>query len=382
MGVKPFQIHIEDRELKDLQERLQRTRWPDEVQGAGWEYGAELAYIKKLIEYWKTEYDWRATEKKLNAYRQFRVNIDGLNLHFIHEKGKGKNPFPLIMTHGWPSSFVELVKLIPLLTDPANHGGDPDDSFDVVIPSLPGFGFSDRFTNRGGNVFKIADLWQKLMTQSLGYRRFGAQGSDWGVSISARLGFAYPDQVSGIHVTTLTGGTPQMPYPNTRKLSKSEEEMIERRDRWREVHGGYAHVQRREPQTYAYGLNDSPAGLAALLVDKFRSWSDCGGNVEMRFTKDELLTNIAIYWFTQTIHSSMRIYFEHNQSPWILGPEEKIQVPCAVVSFPKEMNRPLREWADRYYNVQRWTEFSSGGHFPAYEEPQLLAADIRAFFHR
>ncbi len=270
-------------------------------------------------------------------------------------------------------------RIIPLLSDPANHGGDPADAFDVVVPSIPGYGFSDRPTQRGMNIFRIADLWARLMTDGLGYHRFGAQGGDWGASVTARLGFAHPNQLVGIHVTSVAAIFPYL-GPGARELSQQERALLEGRERWRQAEGGYSHIQGTKPQTLSYGLNDSPTGLAAWMVEKFRTWSDCEGDVERRFTKDELLTNVTIYWVTQTINSSTRLYYEFQHSPWSLSQGEGIQVPCAVALFPKEISRPPREWAERSYNVQRWTPMPRGGHFAALEEPDLLAEDIRAFF--
>lgn len=379
-NIQPFKINIPEETLSDLKVRLENTRWPDEILESDWNYGANLKYMRDLVEYWKTQFDWRSQEKILNSYNHFKTNIDGLNIHFIYERGKGPNPTPLIITHGWPSSFVEMLKIIRLLTDPAKYGGNPEDSFDVIVPSLPGFGFSDRPTQPGCNVQKIADIWMQLMTKVLGYDRFCAHGGDWGTSITARLGFAYPNHVMGIHTTSVTGGTPSKPYPGTRPLSQAESEVLEARAKWLNSEGAYAHIQSTKPQTHSYGLNDSPVGLAAELVEKYRAWSDCNGDVEKRFSKDDLLTNITLYWVTQTISSSMRIYYEYSHNPWVLGPDERINVPCAVACFPKEMSCPLREWAERFYNIQRWTNFSSGGHFPASEEPRLLAEDLRAFF--
>ncbi len=379
MDVQPFKVQVPEATLEDLRERLARTRWSDEISGSGWDYGSNLAYIKELVDYWRTRFDWRTQEEVINAFAHFRASVDGIGIHFIHEHGKGPKPLPLIITHGWPSSFFEMYKIIPLLSDPANHGGDPADAFDVVVPSMPGYGFSDRPTQRGMNIFRIANLWARLMTDGLGYRRFGAQGGDWGASVTARLGFAYPDQLVGIHVTSVAAILPYL-GPGVRELSERERALLEDRERWRQAEGGYSHIQGTKPQTLSYGLNDSPAGLAAWIVEKFRTWSDCDGDVERWFSKDELLTNVTIYWVTQTINSSTRLYYEFQHSPWSFSQGERIQAPCAVALFPKEISRPPREWAERSYNVQRWTEMHRGGHFAALEEPDLLAEDIRAFF--
>jgi len=379
MEVQPFNVGVPEATLKDLRERLSQTRWPDEIPGSGWDYGSDLAYMKEMVEYWRAGFDWRAQEKAINAFAHFRADVDGLGIHFIHERGKGNNPLPLIVTHGWPSSFFEMTKLIPRLTDPASYGGDPADSFDVVVPSMPGYGFSDRPTQRGMSPLRIADLWARLMTEGLSYQRFGAQGGDWGARVTARLGFAYPEQVIGIHVTSVSA-TPPYSGPGARELSEREQVLLQERERWAQAEGGYSHIQGTKPQTLSYGLNDSPAGLAAWIVEKFRTWSDCDGEVEKRFTKDELLTNITIYWVTQTINSSTRLYYESQRDLWSFRKGERIQVPCAVALFPKELSHPPREWAERSYNVQRWTEMPRGGHFAALEEPDLLAEDIRAFF--
>jgi pimeloyl-ACP methyl ester carboxylesterase len=270
-------------------------------------------------------------------------------------------------------------KIIPLLTDPASHGGDAADAFDVVAPSMPGYGFSDHTTKRGINIARIADLWAQLMTDALGYQRYGAQGGDWGAGVTARLGFAYPGQVIGIHTTSVSGA-PTGWQAGMRELSGAERTLLEARAHWQLEEGGYAHIQGTKPQTLAYGLNDSPAGLAAWIVEKWRTWSDCDGEVERRFSKDELLTTITIYWVTQTINSSTRLYYENQHNPWILQPGQRINVPCAVARFPHEISQPPREWAERFYNLKQWTVMPRGGHFAAFEEPELLAQDIRAFF--
>ena len=376
MDAEPFKVQIPDAALEDLRERLARTRWPDEITDSGWEYGSNLAYVKELVEYWRTQFDWRCQEQAINAFAHFRATLDGLGIHFIHERGKGPNPLPIIITHGWPSSFFEWLKMIPRLTDPASHGGAREDSFDVVVPSLPGFGFSDRPSQPGTSVRAVSPLWHRLMTEGLGYQRFAAAGTDWGAPVSSRLAFDYPDQVVGIYVNSVSGvlGIPR------EALSEAERTMLDGRDGWWQDEGGYAHIQGTNPQTLSYGLNDSPAGLAAWIVEKWRSWSDCGGDVECRYTKDELLTNIMIYWVTRTINSSVRFYYESQHDPWAFKHGERIRVPCAIGLFPKEHNLPPREWAERAYNVQRWSEMPKGGHFPAMEEPDLLAEDMRAFF--
>ena len=379
MAVQPYKIEIPDSVLDDLKSRLERTRWPDELPGTGWDYGSNLDYVKELVEYWRTKFDWHAQEKLINSFSHFKSEVDGLNIHFIHEKGKGPNPMPLVITHGWPGTFFEMYKVIPMLSDPASHGGNPADAFDVVAPSMPGYGFSDATDKRGLSVLSIGDLWAKLMSENLGYQRFAAQGGDWGARVTAKLGLSHGDKVIGIHTTSTSSPTPYQ-GPGTRELSEAEKAMLAQRVQWLADEGGYSHIQATKPQTLSYGLNDSPAGLAAWIVEKYRTWSDCGGDVESRFTKDELLTTITIYWVTQSINSSTRLYYESFFQAWDLAKDEKIQVPVAIASFPRENSVPLREWAERSFNIQQWTDMPSGGHFAALEEPDRLVEDIRKFF--
>ena len=379
MDVRPFTIAVEDSVLEDLRQRLADTRWPDEIPNTGWDYGSNLAYIKELVEYWRTDFDWRAQETKLNEFNHFKSEVDGLDIHFIHEKGKGPNPIPLVITHGWPSCFFEMTKIIPLLADPASHGGDAADSFDVVAPSLPGFGFSDHAQDRGMEVQRVAGMWNKLMTQNLRYPRFAAQGGDIGSGVTARLGYAHSDSLYGIHLTSITRPTPYL-GAGSRPVSEKEQALITQRDKWFDDEGGYNHIQGTKPQTLAYGLNDSPAGLASWIVEKYRTWSDCGGDVEKSYTKDELLTIVTIYWVTQTISSSTRMYFENQKNLWVMGKDEKVPAPAGMAMFPQEISKPPREWGERSYDVRRWTEMTQGGHFAALEEPQLLAEEVRAFF--
>ena len=369
MEVRPFTIAVADSVLEDLRQRLVDTRWPDEIPDTGWDYGSNLAYIKELVEYWRTDFDWRAQEAKLNSFNHFKSEVDGLDIHFIHEKAKGPNPIPLIITHGWPSCFFEMTKIIPLLADPAAHGGDAADCFDVVAPSLPGFGFSDHAQDRG----------MEVQTQNLGYPRFAAQGGDIGSGVTARLGFSHSNNLYGIHLTSITRPTPYL-GAGSRPLTEDEQALINQRAKWFDDEGGYNHIQATKPQTLAYGLNDSPAGLASWIVEKYRTWSDCGGDVESSYTKDELLTIITIYWVTQSISSSTRMYYENQKHLWVMEKDQKVPAPAGMAMFPQEISKPPREWGERSYHVQRWTEMTKGGHFAALEEPQLLAEDVRTFF--
>ena len=380
MDVQPFKIQVPEAVLDDLRERLASTRWPDELPGSGWDYGSNLDYIKELVEYWRTQFDWRAQERTLNAFAQYRATVDGLGIHFIHERGKGPDPLPIIINPGWPSSVLEMTKIIPLLSDPAGHGADAADSFDVVVASGPGYGFSDHPAEWEMHHWRIADLWAKLMTEGLGYQRFVAHAGDWGASVTGRLAYSHPDVVAGVHVTSVTGGPSPYLGPDAPELSDAEKAFLGARERWQQAEGGYSHIQGTKPQTLSYGLNDSPAGLAAWIVEKWRSWSDCGGDVESRYTKDELLSNVTIYWVTGTINSSCRLYYESLRVPWSLKQGERVHVPNSVALFPKDISQPPREWGERSRNIHRWTVMPRGGHFAAMEEPELLAEDLRVSF--
>jgi pimeloyl-ACP methyl ester carboxylesterase len=396
MNVQPFEIRVPQTTLDDLRARLARTRWPGEVAGAAWETGTDLRYLQDLVAYWRDRYDWRAQEAYLNSIPQFRADVDGMGLHFIHVRGTGPDPMPLILTHGWPSTIFEYLKLVPLLTDPARFGADPADAFDVVAPSLPGYGFSDRPTQPGATR-RIPDLWVKLMTEVLAYPRFAAHGADIGGYVTNRLGLEHPEKLIGIHVVNELAD----PYvgPGATDLTEREQAFLAGRQRTYETGQAYAHLQRTKPQTLSYGLNDSPAGLAAWIVEKWHSWSDCGGDLERRFTKDELLTTVTIYWVTESIGSSFRVYADwalggaalpdigevypdapKGNSAAPLGPGERIPVPSAVAIFPGGGVSIPREWVERAYDLKRWTVMPRGGHFAAMEEPELLVEDIRTFF--
>ena len=377
MSIQPFNVHIPQATLDDLRDRLSRTRWPDEVEGAGWDYGTNLAYLKSLADYWQHAFDWRAQEALLNQFAQFRADLDGFGIHFIHEQGRGPNPIPIVLTHGWPDSFYRMYKIIPLLTDPARHGSDPSDSFDVIVPSLPGYGFSDRPHQRGMTPKRTAELWARLMTEVLGYRRFAAAGGDIGGRVTRDLALLHPDLLIGIHLTDV--GYPGV-TPDQSELTFAEKRYLSAVEQWRAQESAYAMMHSTKPQTVAYGLNDSPVGLAGWIVEKFRAWSDCQGEVEKRFSKDELLTNIMIYWVSETINSSMRMYYEIGHTSPTLSPGQHIEVPAGVAIFPKDIGGPPREWGERILRVQRWTEMPRGGHLAAMEEPELLAEDIRVFF--
>jgi len=372
--IENFRIEIADEVLADLRERIARTRWPDAVEGAGWAYGTDPAYLRDLVTTWGTTFDWRARERELNRFAHFRADVDGLGVHFLHERGRGPDPMPLVLTHGWPSTFVEHLDLVPLLTDPAAHGGDAADAFDVVVTSLPGYGFSDRPSTPGMTKAAIADRWVRLIRDGLGYQRFGAHGSDIGAGVTVALGRRHPESLIGLHLSAYTFPAPPEPW------TPAERAFVEAQEHWWRTEGGYSDQQSTKPQTLAYGLTDSPAGLAAWIVEKFRAWSDCGGDVESRFARDQLLTNLTIYWATATINASTRVYYEERRAE---PSSARVPVPAGFAVFANEFvpeGTPPRELAERTFDVRRWSEQPRGGHFAALEEPAALAEEIRAFF--
>ncbi len=374
---RPFSIHIADDVLADLRARLERVRWPDEHEGGGWSYGTDLHYMQSLVEYWRKRYDWRTHEMRLNRLSQFVTQVDGIDLHFIHAPGVGPRPIPLLLTHGWPGSIVEFEQLIPLLTDPGRFGGDPADAFTIVAPSLPGYAFSFRPNQPRFNVANIAALFSRLMSDVLGYRTFAAHGGDWGAYVSAQLGATHADQLFGVHVMLLSGPRESTPPPQT----DEERAYVAELHHWNREEQGYGLIQGTKPQTLSYALTDSPAGLAAWIVEKFRTWSDCHGDVESRFSKDVLLTNVMLYWTTGAINSSFWPYWARRHEPWPFNDDTPVRAPTAYCSFPKDILPPPRTWVERTYpNIRRWTTMSAGGHFAALEEPEALAVDIRAFF--
>ncbi len=377
MDIRPFRIEVPEEVLEDLKRRLAMTRWPDQIAGSGWMYGTDLAYLKELVDYWASGYDWRAEERMLNAFPQFKADVDGLGVHFIHQRGSGPRPFPLIMVHGWPSSVYEMYKVIGPLTDPRSYGGDPADAFHMVVPSLPGYGFSDPAKEPGMAVSRMAELFTEVMVKGLGYERFGAAGGDWGSAITTRLGYAYPEHVAGIHLSNIVAGRIRGPKE---ELSEAELAYRESGRIWGRDEAGYSGIQGTRPQTLGYALNDSAAGLAAWIVEKFRAWSDCDGELERRFSKDELLTNVMIYWITGSANSAGRSYYEARHNPPPIPRGGRVEVPTGVAAFGGPLGFPPREAVERGYNVQRWTAMPTGGHFAALEEPEALVDEVRAFF--
>jgi microsomal epoxide hydrolase len=375
-SVRPFRIEIPQAALDDLRDRLARTRFPDEVNDADWSWGTDLAYLKSLCRYWREDFDWRAQEARLNALPQITTTIDGLRLHAVHAPSPEPGALPLVLTHGWPGSFVEFAELVEPLRNPRAFGGDPADAFHVICPSIPGYGFSEAAQGPGMTCERVARMEAELVRR-LGYERFGAQGGDWGAAISGLLAAVAPERCVGIHLNMVLSGPPRdVPDPMAGVTDAEKAHLEHSRADIFEV-TGYQHLQGSRPQTAGYGLNDSPAGLAAWIVEKFRAWSDCGGDVESRFTKDQLLTNVSLYWLTGTITSSMRLYYETHHESDRLAPG---RVPTGAALFPAEMIRAPRAWAEARYDIRQWTEMPSGGHFAAMEEPELLVQDIRSFF--
>jgi pimeloyl-ACP methyl ester carboxylesterase len=374
-AIKPFKIAVDDGVLRDLKKRLARTRFPDQIEGSGWDYGVDVRYLKELVAYWNDRYDWRAQERKLNRLPQFVTEIDGLPLHFVHVRSREKKALPLVLVHGWPGSFYEFHKIIGPLTDPVAHGGKAEDAFHVVCPSLPGFGFSGKPRQSGWSVSRMSGVIAKLMAR-LGYTRYGVQGGDWGAGVARWLGTFDSRHVVGIHLNFLPGNPPAKGDP-WKGVTAAERKRYEKRLAELAAQRAYGVIQGTRPQTLGYALNDSPAGLAAWIVDKFWAWSDHRGKLENSFSKDELLTNIMIYWVTETPASAARIYFERQS---YTSGRKAGRVPVGAALFPKEINVPPRKWVQAQLNITHWTAMPRGGHFAALEQPALLVEDVRKFF--
>ncbi|MBI1751590.1 MAG: epoxide hydrolase [Acidobacteria bacterium] len=375
--VLPFRIHVPDEVLSDLRARILRTRWPEGAPGAAWEQGADLTFLKGLLGYWAEGFDWRSQELRLNGFRHFRAELEGVRIHFVHERARQGNGIPLILTHGWPSSFHELLPLVPLLTDPKAHGIEAP-AFDLVIPSLPGYGFSERPAR--ATYGTVACMWHQLM-RGLGYERYGAGGGDFGAGVATYLAIENPAAVMGLHLTTMELWPPT--GEGTRPLTEAENRYVAEVRRWEEAERGYSAIQSTKPQTLGYALNDSPAGLAAWILEKWRAWSDSCGDLEGHFSRDFLLTMLTIYWATETITPGMRDYFDNRWHGPGLQPGDRVRVPTGFACFDRNFvpeGSPPREWVERLYEVRRWTPMPRGGHFGPAEEPERLARDIAAFF--
>ena len=383
MNKTTFEVNIDDAVLADLRGRLQRTRYPADIDNDDWRYGTNTAYLKTLVDYWIEDYNWRKVEKEINSYANYRCEIDGIPIHFIYEQGKGPKPIPLILTHGWPWTFWDFKKVIGPLSDPASFGGDPADAFDVIVPSLPGFGFSTPLTTTGINFWRTADLWSSLMRDVLGYDRFAAQGGDWGSIISAQLGHKYAEQMIGVHLSLsfpldffVKGLPAEDEYADNEKHNyhHTQKRMLQA--------SSHVSVQSTDPQTIASALHDSPAGLLSWLVERRRNWSDCEGDVEKVFSRDDLITTTMIYWVTNSYVSSARFYWESAHQPW--KPHHNrmpaIEAPTAIALFPQELCLMPRHFMESYYNLKQLNTMPEGGHFAPSEQPQLLINDVREFF--
>lgn len=375
-AVQPFRLHVDDAAIADLKERIARTRWPDEPPGAQWQYGSNLAYMKVLAEYWQTSFDWRTHEARLNSFPQFKVGIDGIDVHFLHVRGNGPDPKPMLLIHGWPGSVFEFLDIIPRLTDPARFGGKAEDALTVVVPSLPGFGLSFTPGQKRLGIPEIADCFAELMTV-LGYPRFFTQGGDWGAFTSSAMGIRHKARLAGIHLNLL-GTNPATPRPA--QPTPEEEQYFKEMTVWLTEEIGYTAIQATRPQTLAYGLTDSPMGLAAWIAEKFYVWTDHDGNHETAVSRDDLIANISLYWFTGAIGSSFWPYYARQHGAWPIPAGQTVDVPVGYAAFPREIRRPPRSIAERdYTDIRRWTPMAKGGHFAALEQPAALAADIHEF---
>jgi microsomal epoxide hydrolase len=374
-AIRSFRLEVAQAAIDDLHARLDRTRWPDEAPEAPWTYGTSLAFMRELVRDWRTRYDWRKTEAELNAWPQFVTTIDGIDIHFLHVEGRGPNPRPLLLSHGWPGSVLEFIKLIARLTDPARHGGDAADAFTVVVPSLPGYTLSFRANQPRKSLQEIGAIFDSLMRERLGYRRYGAQGGDWGSFVTAWLGRHRAEHLLGIHLNLMPLKRDAAMFTNP---SESERRYIDELQAWLKEETGYQAIQGTRPQTLAFALSDSPGGLAAWISEKYRAWTDCDGDPRNALTMDEMLGNISLYWFTNCIGASFWPYYARMHGRWPI--EGRIEVPTGYCEFPREILRPPREAAERQFNITRWSVMPKGGHFAALEQPDALAREIREFF--
>jgi pimeloyl-ACP methyl ester carboxylesterase len=363
-SIERFEIRVDDAVLADLQDRLARTRYPDQIDGTGWEYGMPISYLRELVEHWQHAYDWRAQETRLNELEHFRTTIDGQSIHFIHQRSAKADAFPVLLMHGWPGSVVEFLDVIPRLTDELH----------LVVPSLPGYGFSEPTRSTGWDVVRIARAFMDLMAR-LGYERYGAQGGDWGAQVATRIGALDTDHCAAIHTNMPLAQAPDPPV----ELSAQDKADLGVIQQFRAQESAYSFLQATKPQTVGAALNDSPAGLLAWVVEKFHAWSDCDGHPEHAFTRDQLLTNAMTYWVTETITSSMRLYWERQRAE-ASAPPAYVPVPTGVARFPKEILKFPRSWVERSYHLTHWTDMPRGGHFAAMEQPDLFADDVKAFF--
>ena len=378
-AIRPFKLEIKEKEIKDLNSRLLNTRLPDQGPGKPWRTGTDLEWFKKLLEFWKKDFDWMNSENKLNAFPQFKTQISDIDVHFLHCEGKGKKNIPLLLMHGWPGSVFEFLDIIPILTNPKSFGIESDIAFTVIAPSLPGFGLSfEPFQKRYG-VEEIADCLKKLMVNVLEYEKFCIQGGDWGAMIGSRISYIYPDNILGLHLNMLAL---IRDYNADHILLPEEKNYVNQIKKWKPEGMGYQAIQGSRPQTLAYALTDSPSGLAAWICEKFYEWTDCNGVPENSISFDKMLANICLYWFSGAIGSSFWPYYARNRRPWFVPAGEKIEVPVGYCEFPKEMLRPERKLAEKtYIDIKRWSKMRQGGHFAALENSEVLAKEMFIFFN-
>ena len=370
--IRSFRIDTPEEELLDLKRRLLATRWPDAETVDDWSQGIPLSYVQEVCEYWASEYDWRATEARLNSYDQYLTEIFGLDIHFLHIRSPVEAAMPLVMTHGWPGSIVEFLKVIGPLTDPVAHGGDASDAFHLVLPSLPGYGYSGKPTEPGWKVEKIADAWAQLAAR-LGYQWYGAQGGDWGAAVTTAIGFRDPEHCHGIHLNMVTARAD----PKAEDLTELEIDALAGLKHYQDWDSGYSKQQSTRPQTVGYGLADSPSGQAAWILEKFWAWTDCNGHPENALSRDEMLDNVMMYWLPGAAASSARLYWESFRS----GSRDKVNIPVGCTIFPKEIFRSSRRWAEkRYTNIVHWNRAERGGHFAAFEQPEIFVSEVRETF--
>jgi microsomal epoxide hydrolase len=373
--LRPFRVEVPDAVLDDLRDRLRRTRWPDQIPGSGWGYGTDTAYLRDLCDHWATVFDWRAQEERFNRWPHFLTEIDGQTVHFIHARSPEPDALPLVITHGWPGSVAEFLDVIDPLRDPKAHGAPDAPAFHVVCPSIPGYGWSGPTRDAGWDVRRVAETWKQLMAR-LGYERYGAQGGDWGSMISSQLGSVDPEHVVGVHLNMVVA----FPPADGGELSEQEQRDLEDLNTFLNEGTAYQQVHGKNPQTLGVALNDSPAGLASWIVEKFHAWTHHpDGDVEDAVSRDQILTNLTVYWVTQTINSSIRLYCESQRSGRF-PPFDPVTVPVGAAIFPAEIIRAPRAWAEGMYRIVHWNRYDRGGHFAALEEPDLLVADVREFF--
>ncbi len=376
--ITPFKVHVEDKVLADLRTRLGMTRWPDEI-GGQWQYGSDLAYMRSLCDYWANGFDWRTQETRLNSLDHFSTEIDGRRLHFIHQRSPHPDALPLVMTHGWPGSIAEFLRIVPMLTEPEKFGGYPADAFHLICPSIPGYGFSTAPREPGFDQKRVAEGHVELMRR-LGYERYGVQGGDWGSPISSWTAVLAPEAVCGLHLTLVFAGFPKDKADPFEGVTAEEKTRLEARRQHMNEGTGYQAIQGTRPQTLGYALNDSPAGLAAWITEKFYAWTDSQGDLDATVNRDDLLTNIMLYWINENITASMRLYYESAHVHNNMFENGRIKTPTGCAMFPGELYQPPRAWAAELYNIVHWTTQPRGGHFAALEVPELLAADVTQFF--